>query len=117
MQEGFRAISLAPSARCISSGQLFPRKPSPISAREERWRLDGLDGLDGLCGLGVDWTNMGRESGMPLDRPPAMFASPGRACTLPGSHMSDYGDDEALTASNGPSASAMLGPITQWLRS
>lgn len=31
--------------------------------------------------------------------------------------MSDYGDDEALTASNGPSASAMLGPITQWLRS
>jgi len=24
MQEGFRAISLAPSARCISSGQLVP---------------------------------------------------------------------------------------------
>lgn len=42
--------------------------------------------------------------------------SPGRACTLSGSHMSDYGDDEALAASNGPSASAMLGPITQWLR-
>jgi len=79
MQEGFRAISLAPSARCISSGQLFPRKPSPISAREERWRLDGLDGL---CGLGVGWTNMGRESGMPLDRPPAMFAFPGQGVHL-----------------------------------
>lgn len=73
-------------ARVVSpADSLFPRKPPPISAREERWRLDGLDGLYGLyglCGLGVGWTNMGRESGMPLDRPPAMFAFPGQGVHL-----------------------------------
>ncbi|OCL12615.1 hypothetical protein AOQ84DRAFT_148309 [Glonium stellatum] len=70
-------------------GCLFPRKPSPISAKEERWRLSGLSGLDGLygpCGLyglGGGWTNMGRASGMLLDRRLLCSHSPGAAGRAP----------------------------------
>ena len=40
-----------PARVASPADSLFPRKPSPISAREERWRLSGLSGLDGLDGL------------------------------------------------------------------
>lgn len=42
----WRPARVAPPA-----DSLFPRKPSPISAREERWRLSGLSGLSDLDGL------------------------------------------------------------------
>ena len=59
-------------ARCISSGQLVP--PQAVANLSEGGALEA----GWAVWAGVDWTNMGRASGMPLDRPPAMFAFPGQ---------------------------------------